>query len=93
VGRTTRRAVGFPAFAAAAPTVTAASACSRTSPDDPPPGTPVSGASKVHELPAGDYNVIVTAARQELTAPVTLGIAKDVTLRITIKDDKLVADK
>jgi hypothetical protein len=51
------------------------------------------GAGKAHELPAGDYKVIVTAAEQELTTPVTLGVAKDITLKVSIKGDKLVVEQ
>jgi hypothetical protein len=93
VGRTARRTVGFPASVAAALIVIAASACSRASPEGPPPDTPVAGASTAHELPASDYKIVVTAAGQELTTPVTLGVAKDATLRITIKNDRLVAEQ
>ena len=51
------------------------------------------GAGKAHELPPGDYKVVVTAADQDLTTPVTVAVGKDITLSITIKGGALVADR
>jgi hypothetical protein len=51
------------------------------------------GSGKAHELPAGEYKVVITAADQVLTTPVTLAAAKDITLKATIKGDKLVVEK
>ncbi len=51
------------------------------------------GVDRPHELPAGTYTVVITAAEQELRAPVTVAVARDVLLRALIKGDKLVVEK
>ena len=51
------------------------------------------GVDRAHELPAGNYTVVITAADQELRTPVTVAAAKDVVLKALIKGDTLVVDK
>jgi hypothetical protein len=46
-----------------------------------------------HELPPGDYKVVVTAGDESLTVPVTLALRQDVAIRVGIKDDRLVLEK
>lgn len=51
------------------------------------------GAGKAHELPPGEYKVVVAAADQELSAPVTVAVGKDSRVRITIKGDSMVVER
>ena len=37
--------------------------------------------------------MVVTAAEQEVATPVTLGLARDITLKVVIKGDKLAMEK
>jgi hypothetical protein len=50
------------------------------------------GVNAKHELPAGAYTVVITAAEQELRTPVTVTIAKDIVLKALIRGDKLVVE-
>ncbi len=43
-----------------------------------------------HELPPGDYTVVVSAGDESLKVPVTLALRQDVSVTVGIKDDKLV---
>lgn len=51
------------------------------------------GATSAHELAPGTYRVIVSAADQEITTPVTIALNQDVTLRASVKGDKVVVEK
>jgi len=51
------------------------------------------GVDRAHELPAGNYTVVITAADQELRTPVTVAAAKDVVLKALIKGDTSVVEK
>ena len=51
------------------------------------------GVDRAHELPAGNYTVVITAADQELRTPVTVVAAKDVVLKALIKGDTLVVER
>jgi transglutaminase-like putative cysteine protease len=51
------------------------------------------GVGSAHELPAGDYTVVITAADLELRTPVTVEIAKDSVLTAAIKGSQLVVEE
>ncbi len=53
----------------------------------------IAGASKRHELPPGDYTLVVTAGEETLKAPITVALRKDETVTVVIKDDKLAVDR
>ena len=55
-------------------------------------GTGVAGVDGQHELPPGNYSVVVTAGDASLTVPVTLAVRQDVSVKVGIKDDKLVVE-
>lgn len=50
------------------------------------------GVDSAHELPSGDYTVVITAADLELRTPVTVEVAKDIVLKALIKGDQLVVE-
>jgi hypothetical protein len=50
------------------------------------------GVGSAHELPAGDYTVVITAADLELRTPVTIEVGKDSVLKALIKEDQLVVE-
>ena len=51
------------------------------------------GVDRAHELPAGAYTVVITAAEQELRTPVTVAVAQDIVLKALIKGDRLIIEK
>jgi hypothetical protein len=50
----------------------------------------VAGVNGKHELPPGDYSLVVSAGDESLKVPVTLALRQDVSITVGIKDDKLV---
>lgn len=52
----------------------------------------VAGATKAHELPPGDYQLVVTAGDESLTVSVKVGVRQDRSVTVGIKDDKLVVE-
>jgi hypothetical protein len=50
----------------------------------------VAGVAGKHELPPGDYTVVVSAGDELLKVPVTLALRQDVSITVGIKDDRLV---
>jgi hypothetical protein len=53
----------------------------------------VAGVDGKHELPPGDYKVVVNAGDESLTMPVTLALRQDVAITVGIKDDRLIVEK
>jgi Mg-chelatase subunit ChlD len=53
----------------------------------------VAGVGGTHELPPGDYAVVLTAGDESLKVPVSLALRQDVALRVVITDDKLAVEK
>jgi hypothetical protein len=53
----------------------------------------VAGVDDKHELPPGDYTLVVNAGDESLTVPVTLALRQDVSITVGIKDDKLVVER
>jgi hypothetical protein len=53
----------------------------------------VAGVDGKHELPPGDYTIVVSAGDESLKVPVTLALRQDVAVTVGIKDDKLVVEK
>jgi hypothetical protein len=51
------------------------------------------GVEGAHELPPGNYTVVVTAGEQDVRLPLALAVGQDVTLRALIKGDKLVVER
>ena len=52
----------------------------------------VAGADGKHELPPGDYKLVVSAGDASLTVPVTLALRQDLAITVGIKDDRLVVE-
>jgi hypothetical protein len=55
--------------------------------------TGVAGVNGQHELPPGNYSVVVSAGDASLTVPVTLALRQDLAIRVGIENDKLVVAK
>ncbi len=53
----------------------------------------VAGVDGKHELPPGDYTVIVSAGEESLTVPVTMAVREDQSISVGIKGDTLVVEK
>jgi len=53
----------------------------------------VAGVGGKHELPPGNYTVLVNAGDESLKVPVTLALRQDVAVTVGIKDDKLVVER
>jgi len=51
------------------------------------------GVDSGHELPPGNYTVVITAADQDVRTPVTVALNQDITLRASVRGDKLVIDR
>jgi hypothetical protein len=54
--------------------------------------TGIAGASKRHELPPGDYTLVVTAGEETLKAPIAVALRKDETVTVVVKDDRLAIE-
>lgn len=50
------------------------------------------GTTSPHELAAGDYTVVITAAGEELRTPVNIEVGKDIVLKALIKNGQLVVE-
>jgi len=51
------------------------------------------GSGKPHELPAGEYTLVVSAGEEELRTPIRLGATQDLQFTVVIKGDRLAIDK
>jgi hypothetical protein len=51
------------------------------------------GSGKLHELPAGEYTLVVSAGEEELRTPIRLGATQDLQFTVVIKGDRLAIDK
>ena len=53
----------------------------------------VAGVDGAHELPPGDYTVIVNAGEESLTVPVTMAVRQDQRVTIVVKGDQLAVER
>lgn len=51
------------------------------------------GVGKPHDLPPGNYRVVVTTAEQDITTPITVVVGSDIVLKASVKGDALVVER